>query len=60
MGTPCIIPHSYQNLICLRSGADYSQFIDNDAAEELLTSLILVFQSVQVGTTCVVQYRYAR
>ena len=35
-----IIPHSHQNLSCLRSGVDYSQFIGNDTAEELLTPLL--------------------
>ena len=38
MRTP--IPHSHQNLSCLRNGVDYSRFIGNDTSEELLTPLL--------------------
>ena len=31
--------YSHQTLSCLRSGVDYSRFIGNDTAEELLTPL---------------------
>ena len=34
------IPHSHQNLSCLRNGEDYSRFIGNDTAEEQLTVLL--------------------
>ena len=36
----CIIPHSHQNLGGLRSGADYSRFINNDTVDELITSFL--------------------
>ena len=35
-----IIPHSHQNLSCLRSGADCSRFMGNDTAKKLLTPLL--------------------
>ena len=34
------IPHSHQNLACPTNGVDYSRFIDNETAEELLTLLL--------------------
>ena len=34
------MPHSHQSLNCLRSSVDYSRFIGNDTAEELLTPLL--------------------
>ena len=35
-----LIPHSHQNISCLRSGVGYARFIDNDSAVELLTPLL--------------------
>ena len=35
-----LISHSHQNLSSHRSGVDYSRFICNDTAEELLTPLL--------------------
>ena len=34
------IPHSHQNLSCVKTGVDYSRFTVNDTAEELLTPLL--------------------
>ena len=42
------MPHSHQNLSCLRNGVDYSRFIGNDTAEELLTPLLRQFNFVVV------------
>ena len=35
-----LLPHSRQNISCLRSGIGYLRVIDNDSAEELFTSLL--------------------
>ena len=35
-----LIPHSHENLSCLRSGVDNPRFIDDDTAEELFTALL--------------------
>ena len=37
---PLLIPHSHQNLSCLRSSVHYPRFIEDDSAEELLTPLL--------------------
>ena len=38
-----LIPHSHQSLTCLKSGVDYSRFIGNDTAEELITPPLTLF-----------------
>ena len=38
-GFVTFIPHSHQNLSCLKCGVDYSRFIGIYTAEELLTPL---------------------
>ena len=35
-----VIPHSDQNLSCLRSGLEYPRFIDDDTGEELFTPFL--------------------
>ena len=37
------MPHSRQKLSCLRRSVDHPQFIDDEAAEELLTPLLRQF-----------------
>ena len=35
-----LIPHSHQNLSCLKTDAECPQFIDNDTAKELFIPLV--------------------